>query len=141
MEEYQDIIGQWNIWFKRKLGTWFVVGRLLIGLIREQIGGRRSIKLIALIKSWPRCHSKVKVMVLYVMSTLYLYSKHRDRVIHLTLVSVRRRYRNYGIGKYLLSVSVKSVFPPPTPYFVMNYFLSVTYPDLYNVHLSWKVIH
>ncbi|XP_069127869.1 uncharacterized protein [Argopecten irradians] len=30
------------------------------------------------------------------------YVRQRDRVIHLTLLSVRRRQRKYGIGKYLL---------------------------------------
>ncbi|KAL3867893.1 hypothetical protein ACJMK2_040738 [Sinanodonta woodiana] len=31
------------------------------------------------------------------------YVRSRERVVHLTLVSVRRRYRKYGIGKFLLS--------------------------------------
>lgn len=30
------------------------------------------------------------------------YIKHKERVVHLTLVTVRKRFRKYGIGKYLL---------------------------------------
>ena len=32
--------------------------------------------------------------------------RQKDRVIHLTLLSVRKRYRKYGIGKYLLQVCI-----------------------------------
>ncbi|XP_050402209.1 uncharacterized protein LOC126818717 [Patella vulgata] len=31
------------------------------------------------------------------------YVRHRERVIHLTILTVRPRYRKYGIGKFLLS--------------------------------------
>ncbi|CAC5356569.1 unnamed protein product [Mytilus coruscus] len=31
-----------------------------------------------------------------------MYSKHKERVVHLTLVTVRKRFRKYGLGKYLL---------------------------------------
>ncbi|KAL5017294.1 hypothetical protein ScPMuIL_006883 [Solemya velum] len=34
------------------------------------------------------------------------YIKHKDRVIHITVLSVRKRYRKYGIGRYLLSMIV-----------------------------------
>ncbi|XP_071170932.1 uncharacterized protein [Mytilus edulis] len=30
------------------------------------------------------------------------YIKHKERVVHLTLVTVRKRFRKYGLGKYLL---------------------------------------
>ncbi|KAJ8305913.1 hypothetical protein KUTeg_016458 [Tegillarca granosa] len=30
------------------------------------------------------------------------YVRHRDRVVHLTLLTVRKRFRKYGIGRYLL---------------------------------------
>jgi len=33
-----------------------------------------------------------------------MYSKPCDRVVHLTLIAVRRRYRKCKIGEYLLSV-------------------------------------
>lgn len=32
--------------------------------------------------------------------------RQKDRVIHLTLLSVRKRYRKFGIGKYLLQVCI-----------------------------------
>ncbi|XP_041358936.1 uncharacterized protein LOC121375513 [Gigantopelta aegis] len=32
------------------------------------------------------------------------FVNHKDRVIHLTLIAVRERFRNFGIGKYLLSL-------------------------------------
>ncbi|KAH3831837.1 uncharacterized protein LOC127880314 isoform X2 [Dreissena polymorpha] len=50
------------------------------------------------------------------------YVKHRDRVIHLTLVSVRKRCRNFGIGKYLLSQIVE-------PRVVGNYDAVVVHAD------------
>ncbi|XP_060552114.1 uncharacterized protein LOC132713503 isoform X3 [Ruditapes philippinarum] len=49
-------------------------------------------------------------------------SKHRDRVIHLTLVSVRKRCRNFGIGKFLLSQLVE-------PKVVGNYDAVVVHAD------------
>lgn len=33
--------------------------------------------------------------------------RQKDRVIHLTLLSVRKRYRKFGIGKYLLQVCIE----------------------------------
>ncbi|XP_060552113.1 uncharacterized protein LOC132713503 isoform X2 [Ruditapes philippinarum] len=50
------------------------------------------------------------------------YVKHRDRVIHLTLVSVRKRCRNFGIGKFLLSQLVE-------PKVVGNYDAVVVHAD------------
>ncbi|KAL4235608.1 hypothetical protein ACF0H5_004004 [Mactra antiquata] len=50
------------------------------------------------------------------------YVKHRDRVIHLTLVSVRKRCRNFGIGKFLLSQIVE-------PKVVGNYDAIVVHAD------------
>ncbi|ESO92571.1 hypothetical protein LOTGIDRAFT_233022 [Lottia gigantea] len=36
------------------------------------------------------------------------YVRHKERVVHLTIVTVRPRYRKYGIGKYLLSQVIDS---------------------------------
>ncbi|WAR22993.1 hypothetical protein MAR_036662 [Mya arenaria] len=50
------------------------------------------------------------------------YVKHRDRVIHLTIVSVRKRCRGFGVGRYLLSQVVE-------PKVVGNYDAVVVHAD------------
>ncbi len=37
---------------------------------------------------------------------ILIYSKPSEKVMHLTLVAVRKRLQGFGIGKYLLTVSV-----------------------------------
>ena len=36
----------------------------------------------------------------------FICRKSGDKVVHITLVAVRKRFRKMGIGKYLINVSV-----------------------------------
>ena len=42
----------------------------------------------------------------YKKTYLHIFSKPNERVLHLTVISVRKRFRKWGIGKYLISVSL-----------------------------------
>ena len=39
------------------------------------------------------------------MAHMFCFSKG-ERLIHLTVIAVRKRYRKFGVGKFLISVSI-----------------------------------